>query len=62
LGVKNAGVSSDFWENCTIFKKISNGKRSFIGVCYISPENHCCGLPKCTCIKFASSVDDPSIL
>jgi hypothetical protein len=36
LGSKKAGLSSDFWENCMILKKISIGKRPFFGVCYIS--------------------------
>jgi hypothetical protein len=36
LGSKKAGLSSDFCENCMILKKISIGKRPFIGVCYIS--------------------------
>jgi hypothetical protein len=36
LGRKKAGLSSDFWENCMILKKISIGKRPFFGVCYIS--------------------------
>jgi hypothetical protein len=35
LGSKKAGLSSDFWENCMILKKISIGKRPFFGVCYI---------------------------
>jgi hypothetical protein len=30
LGRKNIGLSSDFWENCMILKKISIGKRPFI--------------------------------
>jgi hypothetical protein len=34
--VNKAGLSSNFWENCMILKKISIGKRSFIVVCYIS--------------------------
>jgi hypothetical protein len=29
LGSKKAGLSSDFWENCMILKKISIGKRPF---------------------------------
>jgi hypothetical protein len=36
LGNKKGGLSSDFWENCMILKKISIEKRPFIGVCYIS--------------------------
>jgi hypothetical protein len=36
LGIKKAGLSSDFWENCMILKKMSIGKRPFLGVCYIS--------------------------
>jgi hypothetical protein len=36
LGSKKAGLSSDFWENCMILKKISIGKRPFSGVSYIS--------------------------
>jgi hypothetical protein len=36
LGSKKAGLSSYFWENCMILKKISIGKRPFFGVCYIS--------------------------
>jgi hypothetical protein len=36
LGSKKAGLSSDFWENCMILKKISIGKRPFIRVYYIS--------------------------
>jgi hypothetical protein len=36
LGSKRAGLSSDFWENRMILKKISNGKRPFIRVCFIS--------------------------
>jgi hypothetical protein len=36
LGSNKAGLSSDFWENCMILKKISIGKRPFFGVCYIS--------------------------
>jgi hypothetical protein len=31
LGSKKAGFSSDFWENCMILKKISIGKRPFLG-------------------------------
>jgi hypothetical protein len=45
LGRKKAGLSSDFWENCMILKKISIGKRPFFGVCYISrkiTESLCC--------------------
>jgi hypothetical protein len=34
LGSEKAGLSSDFWENCMILKKISIGKRPFFGVCY----------------------------
>jgi hypothetical protein len=29
LGSKKAVLSSDFWENCMILKKISIGKRHF---------------------------------
>jgi hypothetical protein len=36
LGSKKAGLSSVFWENYMILKKISFGKRIFIGVWYIS--------------------------
>jgi hypothetical protein len=36
LGSKKAGLSSDFWENCMILKKISIGKRPSFGVCYTS--------------------------
>jgi hypothetical protein len=36
LGSKKAGLSSDFWENCMILKKILIGKSPFFGVCYIS--------------------------
>jgi hypothetical protein len=36
LGSKKAGLSSDFWENCMIFKKISIGKRPFFRFCYLS--------------------------
>jgi hypothetical protein len=36
LGSKKEDLSLDFWENCMILKKISIGKRPFIGVCYIS--------------------------
>jgi hypothetical protein len=36
LGSKEAGLSSDFCENCMILKKISIGNRPFIGVCFIS--------------------------
>jgi hypothetical protein len=36
LGSKKAGLTSDFWENCMILKKISIGKRPFFGVCYTS--------------------------
>jgi hypothetical protein len=35
FGSKKAGLSSDLWENCKILKKISIGKRPFLGVCYI---------------------------
>jgi hypothetical protein len=34
LGSKKAGLSSNFWENCMILKKISMGKRPFKGICY----------------------------
>jgi hypothetical protein len=40
LGSKKAGLSSHFWENCMILKKISFGKWPFFGVCYISRKNH----------------------
>jgi hypothetical protein len=36
LGSKQAGLISEFWENCMILKKISIEKRPFIRVCYIS--------------------------
>jgi hypothetical protein len=36
LGSEKSGLSSDLWENCMILKKISIGKRPFIGVCYKS--------------------------
>jgi hypothetical protein len=36
LEVKKQVLSSDLWENCMILKKITIGKRPFIGVCYIS--------------------------
>jgi hypothetical protein len=36
LGSKKTGLSLDHWENCMILKKISIGKRPFIGVCYRS--------------------------
>jgi hypothetical protein len=42
LGSKKAGLSSDFWENCMILKKISIGKRPFFGVCYISRKITAC--------------------
>jgi hypothetical protein len=38
MGSEKAGLSSHFWENCMILKKIQIGKRPFIGVCYISSK------------------------
>jgi hypothetical protein len=49
LGSKTAGLSSNFWENCMILKKISIGKRPFIGVCYIKAGKSC--MYTCMCKK-----------
>jgi hypothetical protein len=40
LGSKKAGLSSDFWENCMILKKISIGKRASSESVLYQQENH----------------------
>jgi hypothetical protein len=41
LGSKKAGLSSDFWENCLILKKIFNWENAFYWGLLYKQENYC---------------------